>query len=160
MSYFEDGKPGRRKVMHRLTCDEARRIVINIAKLPEVGVSPRLLGKSHSISEGHCRPQLIPVLVSCTIRWVAGTPNRAESTMRWCQRHPHHRSIQTRCSMQTRCSILYRCSIRTAARSVASRVRAGGYVAERRGHFFDADNAGIGELRVVYLAACTQRLLY
>ena len=46
-----------------------------------------------------------------------------------------------------------------AARSIATRVRAGGYVAERGGHFLLADNAGIGEWRAICRAATTQRLL-
>ena len=44
--------------------------------------------------------------------------------------------------------------------SVLAAVWAGWYVAERRGHFLLADNAGIGEWRCYYLAACTQRLLW
>jgi hypothetical protein len=38
-------------------------------------------------------------------------------------------------------------------RPVARVVRAGGHVAERRDHFLLADNAGVGELRIVSLAA-------
>jgi len=44
-------------------------------------------------------------------------------------------------------------------RTEAADVRAGGGVAECPGHFLLADNAGIGEWRVICLATCTQRLL-
>jgi hypothetical protein len=50
-----------------------------------------------------------------------------------------------------------RCS--TAMRPVTRVVRAGGHVAERRDHFFLADNAGIRECRCVCRAVCTKRLL-
>ena len=56
-----------------------------------------------------------------------------------------------RCSLRTRRSTRTRRSLRTRCRSMAPRVQAGGYVAERGGHFLLADNAGIGEWRVICL---------
>ena len=50
-----------------------------------------------------------------------------------------------------------RCS--TAMRPIARVVRAGGHIAERRDHFLLADNAGVGECRIVSLAVCTEWLL-
>jgi len=46
-----------------------------------------------------------------------------------------------------------------AIRSVTCVVRVGVYIAESRSHFLLADNAGIGEWRVICRAASTQRLM-
>jgi hypothetical protein len=50
-------------------------------------------------------------------------------------------------------------SRKRGARSVARAVRADGYVAESRNHFFNTYKAGVWKGRIVCLAACTKGLL-
>jgi hypothetical protein len=94
-----------------------------------------VLGKSHSISEGQCRPAVDFVLSVAQLvgrrKLRAGRDGRCVAAGTTARCRPAARSCTAARS-------------RAAARSVASPVRAGGYVAERRGHFLDADNAGIG----------------
>ena len=123
------GQPSSRRVVNGTAMCASKRIA-SVAQL---------VRRHHTFSTGRDRRSRRAGRGDYPIIWSSKVGSR-RSTL-WWTRSTHART----------------CS--TAMRPVARVVRAGGHIAERRDHFLLADNAGVGECRIVSLAVCTEWLL-